>query len=280
MDPNANNPGAASSETDLSQTRYFPPPDGYRAQEMPEQATQPVQPVQPEQPEQPVQPVQPLQSPMPAPHPAPQAPYPQQPYPQQAPYQQQSYAQPNPYPQQPYPTYAETPVHQPMMSQPVPPYSRSAGRNDRVRSVLALLLIGGGILFMLGQFNHFLGFGELVLLLLGSVLLYAYWSTHSGHRIGFLIPGAILFGLGLGQVLSNWMYVGNWEGDFTTLGLGFGFCLIWLLERRQWWALIPGGILVLVGLSSIALLGSFWPVALIALGVYLLYGQSRRRPVR
>src|SRR5947209_5152230 len=100
MDPNTNNPGAASSETDLSQTRYFPPPDGYRAQEIPEQATQPVQPVQ---------------SPMQAPQSAPQ-----QPYPQQAPYPQQSYPQQNPYPQQPYQPYAETPISQPVMSQPPP----------------------------------------------------------------------------------------------------------------------------------------------------------------
>lgn len=267
MDPNANNPGATPSETDLGQTRYFPPPDGCRAQEMPEQATQPVQPVQP---------------PMQAPQPAQQAPYPQQPYPQ-PPYPQQSYGQQNPYPQQPYQPYAETNGSQPVS--PAGPMSHSsyawhAGRSDRDRSVLALLLIGGGILFMLGQFNPFIDFGGLVLLLLGSVLLYAYWSTRSGHRIGFLIPGAILFGLGIGQVLSNWMYVGNWDGDFSTLGLGFGFCLIWLLERRQWWALIPGGILVLVGLSSIALISSVWPLALIALGVYLLYGQSRRRPLR
>jgi hypothetical protein len=239
MDPNPNNPGAAPPGTDPGQTRYFPPQDGYRAQEMPEQATQPVQPVQPV-------------SPVP-----PQAPYPQQPY-------------------QPH---AETPVSQQVSSPPASHYSWPAGRSDRDRTMLALLLIGGGILFLLGQLNPFFGFGDLVLLLLGGIFLYAYWNTRSGHRIGFLIPGAILFGLGVGQVLSNFWFAGNWGGDFTTLGLGLGFCLIWALERRLWWSLIPGSILVLVGLSSISVFGSLWPLALIALGVYLLYGHTRR-PLR
>ena len=64
----------------------------------------------------------------------------------------------------------------------------------------------------------------------------------------------------------------------TVLTLGLGFCLIWVLERKHWWALIPGGILVMVGLSNFWGIMQFWPIALIALGVYLLFDQSRRKP--
>jgi len=247
MDPNANNPGSAPPETDLGQTRYFPAQDGYRAQEQPEQPTQPVVPPVP-----PIQPVPPMQPP----------PMPQPPYAQQS-----------------YQPYVEIPLSQQVSTQGSP-YSGPARRSDRDRTVLGLLLIGGGILFTLGQLDLFVGFGDLVLLLLGGILLYAYWSTRSGHRIGFLIPGAILFGLGVGQALNDTAMIGNWGEDLTTLGLGLGFCLIWALERKHWWALIPGGILVLVGLSSLSFLGSFWPLALVALGVYMLYDQTRRRPLR
>jgi hypothetical protein len=141
-------------------------------------------------------------------------------------------------------------------------------------------LIGGGILFLFGQFNPFFDLGDLIVLLLGAILLYAYWNTRSGYRLGFLIPGAIMLGLGAGMAVSNFQLLNNWGGDFTTLGLGLGFCLIWVLERKHWWALIPGGILALVGLSTISLFGTLWPLAVIALGVYLLYDQTRRRPVR
>ena len=115
---------------------------------------------------------------------------------------------------------------------------------------------------------------------MGGILLYAYWNTQSGYRIGFLIPGAIILGLGVGLVLHSFQFFGGWGGDVVTLGLGLGFCLIWVLERRHWWALIPGGILVLVGLSTIYIFGALWPLALIALGAYLLYGHRWRRPVR
>jgi hypothetical protein len=147
---------------------------------------------------------------------------------------------------------------------------------DRDRTVLALILIGGGVLFLLGQLPFFPGFGSMVLLLIGGIFLYAYFSTRPGYRIGFLIPGAILLGIGAGQVLNNLPFPSLWGGDTTAVTLGLGFILIWLLERRHWWALIPGGIMVMSGLSTFAFFGALWPVALIALGVYLLYNQSRR----
>src|SRR4051812_922042 len=261
MDPNANNPGSAppgtDPGTDPGRTQYFPPQDSYRAQDLSAQATQPVQSVPP-------------LPPLPSTPPGPPLP------PGEQPAHQISYAQ------QPYQLYTQTPVSPqpaPPPTTPAPgsPYSWNswtAGRNDRDRSVLALVLIVGGVLFLTGQIAPFFGFGDLVLVLLGGVLLYGYWSTRSGHRIAFLIPGAILFGLGVGQLLSNFPFAGYWTGgDLTTLGLGLGFCLIWALERKHWWALFPGLILILVSLSSISMIGNLWPLALIALGAYMLYGQ-------
>jgi hypothetical protein len=247
MDPNTSNTGVPPPETDPGQTRYFSPQDVYRAQEAPPEVPQEVA--------------------------------------QEVP---QGSVMGNTYSQPPYQPYAETPVSLPAGPPPVtpspapsPPYSwPGAGRSDRDRNILALVLIGGGILFLLGPFNPFFDVGDMVVLLLGAILLYAYWNTRSGYRVGFLIPGAIMLGLGAGMVASEFSILGEGGADFTVLGLGLGFCLIWALERKHWWALIPGGILVLVGLSSISFLGSLWPLALIALGVYLLYEQGRRRSMR
>ena len=156
-----------------------------------------------------------------------------------------------------------------------------AGRSERDRTLLAMLLIGGGVLFLFDQLNLFGGFGNLILLLIGGVFMYAYFTTKQSYRVGFLIPGAILSGLGAGVLLEDTPLVQMLGGnDITTVTLGLGFCLIWLLERKHWWSLIPGGILVLTGLSSFRVIGSLWPLALIAVGVYMLVDQSRRKTPR
>ncbi len=55
-------------------------------------------------------------------------------------------------------------------------------------------------------------------------------------------------------------------------------------DETQWWPLILGGIMVLIGLaagfgsvfgSALSLLGRAWPIVLIAVGLYVLY-QGRR----
>lgn len=153
--------------------------------------------------------------------------------------------------------------------------------HERDRTMLGLILVGGGILFLLDQLNIFGITGNLVLPIIGGVFMYAYFTTRQGHRIGFLIPGAILLGIGVGQLISSLSVPQLWSrGDVTVLTLGLGFCLIWALERRHWWALIPGGILLMVGLSSLFAIAQLWPLALIALGIYLLYDQSRRHSPR
>jgi hypothetical protein len=149
------------------------------------------------------------------------------------------------------------------------------------RTFFALLLIGAGVLFLLQQFSIFRDFGDYVLLIIGGVFMYAYFSTKAGYRAGFLIPGAILLGIGTGEVLQKYNVLGLWQGaNVSGLALGLGFCLIWALERRHWWALIPGGILVVSSISGALAIGKLWPIGLILLGVYLLYEQTRRGPRR
>ncbi len=184
-----------------------------------------------------------------------------------------------PYPNNPAPPQASAPPP-PYASmpnvQPGHPFHPSADRHDRDRTALGFILIAGGVLFLLSQLASFGSFGNLVPLLIGGGFLYAYFSTKPGYRVGFLIPGAILTGIGVGELLEHFAPF-RLGGDISALTLGIGFCAIWFFERKHWWALIPGGILVLSGLSTMYVIGSLWPLALIAIGVYLLYGQSRRK---
>ena len=186
------------------------------------------------------------------------------------PSEQSYYAPPNP---------AGAPPSYSYINQSTVPYSANpAQRRDRDRSLLAIILIGAGVLFLLSQFSFFPGFGDMVLLLLGGIFMYAYFTTKPGYRVGFLIPGAILSGIGVGQFLSDLPGTGLlFGGSITAITLGLGFCAIWFFERQHWWALIPGGIILLGGLSSIFRVGALWPLVLIGLGIYLLYDQTRRR---
>src|SRR5215210_1817192 len=79
------------------------------------------------------------------------------------------------------------------------PPPQSTRNSERDRNLLGLILVAGGVLFLLDQLDLFGSMGNLILLVIGSVFMYAYFTTHQGHRIGFLIPGAILLGIGAGQ---------------------------------------------------------------------------------
>ena len=147
-----------------------------------------------------------------------------------------------------------------------------------IGAVLILLAIGIIALQFVG------GLSEAVLFfVLGAVFIagYLYIRTY-----WMLIPGCILTGLGLGTV---------GEGLFTSfdeiflVGLGVGFIAIYVIQfifegRAFWWPLIPGAVLILIGLvESFENLGRFlalaWPALLVLVGLIILAGAfsiSRR----
>lgn len=160
-----------------------------------------------------------------------------------------------------------------------------------------LILIFGGALAFIGQVvpdNWGLGFGLLVLLGLGLAFHIAGLLT---REPGWFIPGGILTGIGAGvalvdgplaQLIPAGLLPGD-EGGLFMLAFAGGWFLIVLTtalftDETHWWPLIPGGIMLLIGLAAgfgsvfgtiLSLLGRAWPIALIAAGLYILY-QARR----
>ncbi len=146
----------------------------------------------------------------------------------------------------------------------------------RNSNLVAFGLIGLGGLLFFGHANLAAAFGASIPLVIGLVFLYVYETQN--HNIGFLIPGMILTGLGLGG------FVGLLLGltGLIPLGLGLGFLAIAYLHREHWWALIPGGILALAGLAAIFsshTVAWFLPFLLVGGGLWLL-ARQRTRTIR
>jgi hypothetical protein len=146
---------------------------------------------------------------------------------------------------------------------------------NRARLIPGLVLIVLGIAFLLAQYFEF--GPALFLILLGLVFLVPYALTRS---YGLLIPGCILAGVGLGLVFDR-PPLGT--AIAVPLGLGLGFIAIFVLQlivarQSHWWPLIPGGLLVLVGIAegipqAQVLFEKGWPLILVLAGLLILTGQ-------
>ncbi len=157
-------------------------------------------------------------------------------------------------------------------------------------------VVGGAILISIGLFTliqqfvqihwglYFLPFLALIFLVAGIV----------GRRPGLLIPGGILAGIGAGAILVQGGLFGALteplRGGLFMLAFAAGWAVItaasFLIGKLMLWPLIPGGFMAFFGLALLAgqpglqflaAFGYFWPVILIAAGLYLIL---RRRDAR
>ncbi len=172
---------------------------------------------------------------------------------------------------------------EPPAQPPEPPAADTGpGLAGQIAAGLALIVLGGVLLFLerLDSEAHV----HLLFVLLGGVFVAGYLYKRA---FGLLIPGALLLGIGVGlafEDLRPGLFV---DGENFSLGLGLGFILIYvasLLYERQnrWWPLIPGGFLIVVSLPDVVWVDDvldFWPLAVMAVGVFLLFRAvvSRQR---
>ena len=102
-----------------------------------------------------------------------------------------------------------------------------------------------------------------------------------------IIPGGFMLMLGGTIALSSITEAPSVLGTFLFIGLGAVFFLLYLLGQRWqlWWALVPGSVLVLLGLFLFSVgLGQenlplrLWPVLLPLLGAWLIWRATRPLP--
>jgi hypothetical protein len=157
-----------------------------------------------------------------------------------------------------------------------------------------LILLFAGVLTLIAQFvpDAQSGWvGTIILLGLGLAFIVAGIIS---RQSGWFIPGGILTGLGAGTgmvVSPLTARFGGDEGGWFLLFLAAGFLLVPILtavfsHETHWWALIPAGIIGLVGLAVLfggaymdvlEWVGKIWPVALITVGVLVLWKARRPR---
>jgi len=146
------------------------------------------------------------------------------------------------------------------------------------------LLIAIGLLILVAQHMQTQALGLLFLPALGGIFLVAGIAAHNP---GFIIPGGILTGIGMGAVLTQGSIMPLSEtaqGGMFLLAFAGGWFLITVLTaaftgRTQWWALIPGTIMLLIGgglliggaaLNVLEFAGRWWPLILVALGLVII----------
>jgi hypothetical protein len=132
-------------------------------------------------------------------------------------------------------------------------------RRGNVRIVFSLLMIGAGVLFLLQNLGFLRDAGglfwALAFAVAGGAFLYVYLSDRTHWWT--LIPGLTL--LGIGEIIAVSTFLPQYEdilGAPVFMGfISLSFWIIYLTNRENWWAVIPGGVLlsiaIFIGLESL-----------------------------
>ncbi len=179
-----------------------------------------------------------------------------------------------------------------MQTQDMPVQERQP-RSRRDKITIGVMLVGLGALFLATQFINldlwFLPIISIIFLITGVMT----------RQAGWIIPGGIVGGIGLGVLAIEGPYqfvAENAESGLFLMAFAVGWVLVYLFSKfftphPQSWALIPGGIMALIGLAAIGIeaaanvlgwVGSvfdsfndFWPIALVVVGLYVLFSRDK-----
>jgi signal transduction histidine kinase len=123
----------------------------------------------------------------------------------------------------------------------------------RGRIIWGVALIALGAFFLAQQYGLFgplqLPFWAFAFGLLGLIFLFTFITDR--RQWWALIPGFILLGVALIIVNEQNEFMPTQQaGALFLFSIGLPFLLIYLLDRRMWWALIPGGVLSVLALIT------------------------------
>ena len=141
-----------------------------------------------------------------------------------------------------------------------------------LRVLWGLLLVAAGVLFLLNSIGT-ISIGDYqwaIILVIGGLAFLSVFLADREHwwalfpSFGLLIGGTILF---LESAFPQ--FSGDFGGAIAMGGIGLAFLLIFLVNLKNWWALIPAG--VLFSLAAMFVLG-FQSGGVFLIGLGLTFG--------
>jgi hypothetical protein len=127
-------------------------------------------------------------------------------------------------------------------------------KQDQSRYVWGGLLVVAGILFLLQELNILSSPFEYLWMLLmaagSAVFLWIYFTRKD--QWWAIIPGLTLLGLTVVTVESLFDFLpgSDWVGAVFLGSIGLAFWLVYLRRQDQWWAIIPGGVMLTLSLVA------------------------------
>jgi hypothetical protein len=121
-----------------------------------------------------------------------------------------------------------------------------------------LLLILGGVLFLLENLG-IIAIADIFWVFVFGLVAVFFFSVFASNREFWwaLIPGFIFAALAAVVAINTLApdAAGDWVGSLFLAGIGLPFLVIYLVDRKHWWAIIPGG--VLLTLAAVAMLSAY-----------------------
>jgi hypothetical protein len=98
---------------------------------------------------------------------------------------------------------------------------------------------------------------------------------------GLLIPAYVLFAVGImvGLIGLGWLY-DLLIPVYIMFAIAIPFFIVYVRNPKNWWALIPGGIMGVIGFSFMLATPSvryIVPIAMVLIGIWILFRQFIRR---
>jgi hypothetical protein len=120
---------------------------------------------------------------------------------------------------------------------------------------MGLLLVLGGALLLLQSLNLLRGTWENAIwtVVFGAVGIYCLTLFFTNRKNWWwLLPGIILLGMAVSNLLELVFPQADYLSGVIILGgIGIAFIAVYLNDRVNWWALIPGGVLLTLGVVSL-----------------------------
>lgn len=140
------------------------------------------------------------------------------------------------------------------------------------RVLAGLLIILVGILLLvqqLGKIDLSGDFWGIAFMLGGGVIFLTLWLSERAQWWP-LIPGGILASWGVAALLGKLGLSATLVSLVGMFGSAAGFLAIYWMDRKEnWWALIPAGVFVLVGIASVigTAVGEDWTGSFVLWGI-------------